>query len=100
MGGATPASGVGQARGNYPTAPFAVHRNDGRVFLGVRTRHDGTLEIVFDQFGVRRPICEVMHGSVGLDGLQEACARAIKADGCLSTLYAALAKGGFRMECV
>lgn len=100
VGPASPVLGVGQARGNYPTAPFAVHRADGRVFLGVRTRHDGTLEIVYDQFGVRRSIWEVMHGSVGLDGLQEACARAINADDCLSTLYAALAKGGVRMECV
>jgi hypothetical protein len=54
----------------------------------VRTRLDGTLEIVFDQFGVRRSIWEVIHGSVGFDGLQEACARAINADDCLATLHA------------
>jgi hypothetical protein len=63
----------------------------------VRTRLDGTLEIVFDQFGVRRSIWEVTRGSMGLDGLQEACARAINADDCLATLHAALAKGGVRI---
>lgn len=100
MGGAAPASGVGQGLWNHPIAAIAVHRADGRAFLGVRTRRDGAVEIVFDQFGVRRSIWEVIHGSVGLDGLQEACTRAINAEDCLSTLYAALAKGGVRMECV
>lgn len=100
MGPASPVLGGGQARGNYPIAPIAVHRADGRVFLGVRTRPDGTVEIVFDQFGVRRSIWEVIHGSVGLDGLQEACARAINADDCLATLYATLSTAGIRIECV
>jgi hypothetical protein len=46
--------GIGQARENHPIAPIVVHAATGRAFLGVRTRLDGTLEIVFDQFGVRR----------------------------------------------
>ena len=100
MGRAAPHLGLGQARGNHPIAPIAVHRADGRMFLGIRTRHDGTLEIVYDQFGVRRSIWEVMHGSVGLDGLQEACARAINADDCLATLYAEFFTAGIRIECV
>ena len=100
MGPASPDLGCGQVLRTHPIAPIAVHRADGRVFLGVHTRRDGAVEIVFDQFGVRRSIWEVIYGSVGLDGLQEACARAINADDCLSTLYAALAKGGVRMECV
>lgn len=100
MGRAAPHLGIGQARETHPIAPIAVHTADGCAFLGVRTRRDGAVEIVFDQFGVRRSIWEVIHGSVGLDGLQEACTRAINADDCLATLHAALAKGGVRMECV
>ena len=100
MGRASLVLGVVQARGNYPIAPIAVHTADGRAFLGVRTCRNGTFEIVYDQFGVRRSIWEVIHGSVGLDGLEEACKRAINADDCLATLHAALAKGGVRMECV
>ena len=100
MGPASPDLGGGQVLRTHPIAPIAVHRADGRAFLGVRTRLNGTFEIVYDHFGVRRSIWEVIHGSVGLDGLQEACARAINADDCLATLHAALAKGGVRMECV
>ena len=99
MGRAPPDLGAGQARGINPIAPIAMHAADGRAFLGVRMSRDGTLEIVYDKFGVRRSIWEVMHGSVGLDGLREACLRAINADDCLSTLHAALAKGGIRIEC-
>lgn len=99
MGRFTPASGTTPDLGTTPIAPIAIHAADGRVFLGVRTSRDGTLEIVYDQFGVRRSIWEVMHGSVGLDGLQDACLRAINADDCLATLHAALAKGGIRIEC-
>jgi hypothetical protein len=100
VGRAAPHLGIGQARETHPIAPIAVHTADGRAFLGVRRRRDGVVEIIYDQFGIRRSIWEVIHGSVGLDGLQEACARAINAEDCLSTLYAALAKGGVRMECV
>ena len=100
MGRPSPDLGGGQGLRNHPIAPIAVHTGDGRAFLGVRTRLNGTFEIVYDQFGVRRSIWEVIHGSVGLDGLQEACARAINADDCLATLHAALAKDGVRMECV
>ena len=88
-----------KACGINPIAPIIMHAADGCAFLGVRTRLDGTLEIVFDQFGVRRSIWEVIHGSVGLDGLQEACARAINADDCLATLHAALSTAGIRIEC-
>lgn len=49
-----------------PIAPIAIHAAKGLVFLGVRSRLDGTQETVFDQFGVRWSICEVMEGSVGL----------------------------------
>jgi len=97
---AAPYLGIGQARETYPIAPIALHTADGRAFLGVRTRLNGTFEIVYDQFGVRRSIWEVIHGSVGLDGLQEACARAINADDCLATLHAALSNAGIRIECV
>lgn len=100
MGLAPPDLGAGQARGINPIAPIGMHAADGRAFLGVRTSSDGRLEIVYDQFGVRRSIWEVIHCSVGLDGLQEACMRAINTDDCLATLHAALAKGGVRMECV
>jgi hypothetical protein len=99
VGRAVPHLGVGQARENHPISPIVVHSATGRAFLGVRTRLDGTLEIVFDQFGVRRSIWEVIHGSVGFDGLQEACARAINADDCLATLHAALSSAGIRIEC-
>jgi hypothetical protein len=100
VGRAAPHLGIVQARENHPIAPIAVHRADGRAFLGVRARLNGTFEIIYDQFGVRRSIWEVIHGSVGLDGLQEACARAINADDCLATLHAALSNAGIRIECV
>jgi len=100
VGRSVPHLGIGQARENHPIAPIVVHSATGCAFLGVRTRLDGTLEIVFDQFGVRRSIWEVTRGSMGLDGLQEACARAINADDCLATLHAALSKAGIRIECV
>lgn len=100
MGRATPDPGTARDREIHPIAPIVVHAATGRAFLGVRTRLNGTLEIVFDQFGVRRSVWEVMQGSVGLDGLQEACARAINADDCLATLHAALSSAGIRIECV
>ena len=100
MARASPVLGVGQVLTNHPIAPIAVHTADGLVFLGVRTRRDGAVEIVFDQFGVRRSIWEVINGGVGLDGLQEACTRAINADDCLATLHAALSAAGIRIECV
>ena len=100
MGPASPDLGGGQGLRTHPIAPIAVHTGDGRAFLGVRTRRDGAVEIVFDQFGVRRSIWQVIHGSVGLDGLQEACTRAINADDCLATLHTALSSAGIRIECV
>lgn len=86
--------------GNAPIAPVAVHTKDGRAFIGVRVRRDGAVEIVYDRIGVRRSIWEIMNGSVGLDGLQEACRRAIHADDCMATLHAALAAAGIRIECI
>jgi hypothetical protein len=69
------------------------------VFLGVRIRRDGTFEIILDHFGVRRSIWEVVHGTVKVDVLQDACHRAINADNCLSTLHATLSQGGIRIAC-
>jgi hypothetical protein len=83
-----------------PISPVAVHASDGRVFIGVRMRRDGVIQIVYDRVGVRRSIWEVMGGGIGLDGLQEACLRAINAEDCLATLHAALASAGIRIECV
>lgn len=82
-----------------PIAPVAVHAKDGRSFIGVRIRRDGAFEIVYDRFGVYRSVWEVVQGSVGLDGLQEACSRAIMAQDCLATLHAALTLAGVRIEC-
>lgn len=93
-------TGAGQNIRHTPIAPVAVHASDGRAFIGVRVRRDGAMEIVYDRVGVRRSIWEVMSGSIGLDGLQEACLRAINADDCLATLHAALASAGIRIECV
>lgn len=89
-----------QAAPSFQISPVAIHANDGRAFLGVRTRRDGAMEIVYDRIGVRRSIWEIMHGSVGIDGLQEACRRAINADDCMATLHAALTAAGVRIECI
>lgn len=83
-----------------PIAPVAIHANDGLSFVGVRVRRDGRLEIVFDRFGSYRSIWEVVAGNVSLDGLREACSRAILAQDCMATLHAALASAGVRIECV
>ena len=89
-----------QAAPSGQISPVAVHANDGRSFLGVRTRRDGALEIIYDRIGVRRSIWEIIHGGVGIDGLQEACRRAINADDCMATLHAALSSAGVRIECI
>jgi hypothetical protein len=99
VGRAPPDPGTARDREIHPIAPIVVHSATGRAFLGVRTCRNGSLEIVYDLFGVRRSVWAVIHGGVSLDGLQEACLRAINADDCLSTLHAALAKGGIRIEC-
>lgn len=83
-----------------PISPVAVHASDGRSFLGVRVRRDGALEIVYDRFGIYRSIWEVVQGSVGIDGLHEACRRAITAQDALATLHAALASAGVKIECI
>jgi hypothetical protein len=91
---------IGQNIRSMPISPVALHTPDGRAFIGVRTRRDGAVEIVHDRFGVRRSVWRVTSGGVGLGGLQEACRRAINADDCLATLYAALTAGGVKIECV
>jgi len=91
---------TGKSIGHMPIAPVAIHTPDGRAFLGVRTRRDGAVEIIHDRFGVRRSVWKVASGNVCLSGLQEACRRAINADDCLATLYAALAAGGVKIECI
>jgi hypothetical protein len=91
---------TGKAAPSGQISPVAVHANDGRAFLGVRSRRDGAIEIVYDRIGVRRSIWEIIHGSVGIDGLQEACRRAINADDCMATLHAALCSAGVRIECI
>jgi hypothetical protein len=88
-----------EGRKDHTIGPIALHAPNGRVFLGVRVRRNGSFEIILDQLGVRRSIWEVVHGTVGLDVLQDACHHAIKADNCLSTLHATLSQGGIRIAC-
>lgn len=83
-----------------PIEPVALHARGGEVFLGAHQRRDGVLEIIYERVGRRRSVWQVRSGAVGLGGLQEACRRAINADDCLATLYAALKSGGIRLECV
>lgn len=85
---------------DVPIEPVALHARGGEVFLGARLRRDGVLEIIYERVGRRRSVWQVRSGAVGLGGLQEACRRAINADDCLATLYAALKSGGIRQECV
>ena len=83
-----------------PIEPVALHARGGEVFLGARLRRDGVIEIIYERVGRTRSVWQVRSGAVGLAGLQEACRRAINADDCLATLYAALTAGGIRLECV
>lgn len=99
MGQALPHPGGYQPRMSHPFAPMAVHRTDGRAFLGLRKCRNGSLEIIYEKFGVRKSVWEVIDGNAGLDCVQEACLRAINTDDCLSTLHAALAKAAVRIEC-
>ena len=82
-----------------PISPVAAHAPDSRSFLGVRRRHDGVLEIVYDQFGVRHSVWEVMQRNIDIDILAEACRKSVLADDSLATLYAGLAACGIRIEC-
>jgi hypothetical protein len=82
-----------------PIAPVALHAPDGRTFLGVRRRRDGTLELVYDRFGVRHSVWEVVHSNIDIEILNEACRRSVLAKDCLATLYAYLAAHGVRIEC-
>lgn len=83
-----------------PISPVAVHADNRDAFIGVRVRRSGVIEIVYDRVGVRRSIWQIMSGSVGIEGLQEACCRAINADDCIATLHSALASAGVRIECI
>jgi hypothetical protein len=82
-----------------PIAPVALHAPDGRSFLGVRRRRDGMLELVYDRFGVRHSVWEVVQRNIDIDSLNEACRRSVLAQDCLATLYACLAAHGVRIEC-
>jgi hypothetical protein len=82
-----------------PIAPVGLHAPDGRTFLGVRRRRDGTFELVYDRFGVRHSVWEVIHRNIDIDILNEACRRSVLAQDCLATLYACLATHGVRIQC-
>lgn len=83
-----------------PIDPVAIYAKNGRAFLGVRKRRDGGLEIVFDRIGIRRSVWQVVDGAVGIDGLEQACSRAIDAEDCMGTLYTALSTAGVRIVCI
>lgn len=81
-------------------SPVAFHAPDGRAYIGLRSRRDGTLEIVHDRIGVRRSIWQIMSGNVAVDGLRAACQRAVNADGGMGALHDALLAAGVRIECI
>jgi hypothetical protein len=89
----------GLLRSQLPIAPVALHAPDGRSFLGLRRRRDGILEIVYDRFGVRRSVWEVVQSNIDIDILNEACRISVLAQDCIATLYACLAAHGVRIEC-
>lgn len=82
-----------------PISPVALHAPDGRSFLGLHRRRDGVIEIVYDRFGVRRSVWEVMSRNIDIDALEEACRRSVQAQDCLATLYTSLMACGIRIEC-
>lgn len=83
-----------------PMSSVGVYAPDGHTFLGVRSRRDGVLEVIHERFGVRKSVWQVRSGNPSLDGLKEACRRAVEAEDPLATLYSALATSGIRLECV
>jgi hypothetical protein len=85
---------------SIPIEPVALHGHKGDVFLGAHQRRDGMIEIVFERAGLRRSVWHIRSGTPSIDGLQEACRRAINAPDPLGALYAALFKAGIQLECV
>jgi hypothetical protein len=83
-----------------PIEPVALHRQDGAVFLGAHQRRDGVLEIIYECMDRGRSVWHIRSGTPSLDGLQEACQRAINAEDPMGTLYTALEVSGIRLECV
>jgi len=83
-----------------PIEPVALHGRNGAVFLGAHQRRDGVLEIIYERMERGRSVWHVRSGTPSIDGLAEACSRAINAQDPLGTLYAALYESGIELECV
>ena len=68
--------------------------------MGVHQSRDGVLEIIYERMDRGRSVWHIRSGTPSLDGLQEACQRAINAEDPKGTLYTALEVSGIRLECV